>query len=68
MIIISVALISSFIVLAIVYSWKAITVMIPFLHFLQNVDVEAILTGTIYHKRRKRNRAHLIGENILTRL
>lgn len=53
MIIILVAFIGSFIVLAIVYSRKAITVMILFLHFLQNVDVEAILTGTIYHARWK---------------
>ena len=51
MIIVLMAFSSSFIVLAIVYSRKAITVVITFLYFLQNVDVEAVVTRTIYHAR-----------------
>lgn len=76
MIIILVAFISSFIVLAIVYLRKANTVMITFFalspecrrggHLDWNHLPRAL--KALRSKRRKRNGAHLIGENILTRL
>lgn len=76
MIIVLVAFISSFIVLATVYSRKAITVVITFFalsperrrggHRDWNHLPRAL--KALRSKRRKRNGAHLIGENILTRL
>ena len=76
MIIILVAFISSFIVLVVVYSRKAITVVITFFALSPECRSGGHRDGNhlpralkaLRSKRKKRKGFHLIGENILTRL